>query len=333
MTTNTVTVEPWTGPDLEPFAPLAAAAPHLPFDYFPGASRPACAALYMHGLTEKRNKPETRVVGAWQNGQPVGFLALEGLAWDSAVFGMRMGRVAALCAAPGESEYEIKRSLIHFAIEHASSRGYDFLDAHVHVMDLAAANAAVDGGFRLVATHLGLVWDLAIPLPAAPRSAVLITDGTPSDYAELTEMAARSLPPQSRFAVDDQLPADKSAEVFRQWAGNSLNGYADRVQIARLYGRIAGYCTWRIHQDATPFLGMRIANLDLTAVAPEARRKGVLSAMVHDGLRWLQDRGVDYGEVVTHVLSTGMQKGCSALGGRTLTARHSFHWHRRAPQG
>ena len=61
--------------------------------------------------------------------------------------------------------------------------------------------------------------------------------------------------------------------------------------------------------------------------------KGVLSAMVHDGLRWLQDRGVDYGEVVTHVLSAGMQKGCSALGGRTLTARHSFHWRRGQPQG
>ena len=88
MTTTTVTVEPWTGPDLEPFVPLVAAAPHLPFDYFPGTSRPACAALYMHGLTEKKNKPETRVFGAWRNGLPVGFLVLEGLTWDSAVFKM-----------------------------------------------------------------------------------------------------------------------------------------------------------------------------------------------------------------------------------------------------
>jgi len=103
------------------------------------------------------------------------------------------------------------------------------------------------------------------------------------------------------------------------------------VQVARTTDGIVGYCTWRLHKTAQEFTGLQLASLDLTAVTPEARGKGVFTALVHDGLRWLQGQGLDQAEVVTHALNAGMQKCCAAMGGRTLAARHSMHWHR--PEG
>jgi hypothetical protein len=124
------------------------------------------------------------------------------------------------------------------------------------------------------------------------------------------------------------LPPENALEVFRQWAMNSLRGYADRVAVARLNGAIVGYCTWRIHKTAHIHTGLRLANLDLTAVLPEARFQYVLTSLVEDGLAWLGAQGVAYGEVYTHALNAGMQRACAFLGATTLSARHGLHWHR-----
>lgn len=300
---------------------------YLPLAYLPGVNVTACAEMQRHVIESRMAQLDREAFAVNSGGRMTGLALLEPLAWDSSLYGFPMARISVLHAHPGTDEFAAKRSLVRAVLGRAKEHGYRFLDTQAHVADLKSAHALSAEGFRCMDTHVAIVWDLTKALPAPPKTEAVIVDAVPEDYAELTRVSGMSYAPYSRFAVDDDLPRDKAEEVFRQWAGNSLRGYADRVQLARIDGVVVGFCTWRVHKLSERFLGLRFANLDLTGVLPQARGKGVLTAMVHDGLRCLQERGVQYAEVLTHALNTGMQRGCFQMGGKTLSARHGFHWH------
>ncbi len=313
--------------ELSGFARLFAQSPFLPLAYLPGVSREDCAVMQQRVLESKLAQGGRELLAVSRGGEAAGLALVETLPWDSGVYGFPMARLAALMAVPGAEEYAVKCALAEAARDRAQQRGACFVDAQAHLGDLKSVHALCAQGFRCMDTHVAIVWDLTKALPPAPASEAVVAEARPDDYADLISVSGRSYAPYSRFVVDDDLPRERAPEVFRQWAGNGLRGYADRVQLARIDGTAVGFCTWRIHKSSEQFLKLRFANLDLTGVLPEARGKGVLSAMVHDGLRWLQEQGIQYAEVLTHALNTGMQRGCSLLGGKTLAARHNFHWH------
>lgn len=321
-------VAAFEGRDLSPFSALLSATQHLPLDYLPGVSREGCVALQLHTLQRKVNRGDVAAFAAMDDGLAVGLAVLEPLPWDSAILERTAGRVAALHVMPGARRRETTSALLGAVLDTSRKAGYACLDLQCHASDLASLHAACNRGFQVMATHLALVWDLSKPLPPCPGTPAVIVDARQDDVEALSDAAVRSVPPYSRFVVDDHFTREQITEVFRQWSANSVRGYADRVQLARLDGEVAGYCTWRIHTTAAEFVGVRMANLDLTAVCPEARRKHVLTAMIHDGLRWLREQDIEYAEVLTHALNTGMQRAGAYLGGNTLSARHSLHWHR-----
>ncbi len=302
-------------------------AAYLPYAHIPGVRKRDCTAFARQQLTGRLGRDGAVGFMTADGGAVCGVALVEDLPWDSAIYEMPMGRVSLLQVARNAPPVETEEALLRAAVAEARRREFAFLDVQVSVGHLEAVEAASRVGFQLVATHLVLVWDLSKSLPKAPESLAIISDAREEDAEVVAEAAACSMPPYSRFLADTRLPKESAAEVFRRWAANSVGGYADRVQVAHVDGALAGYCTWRVHREMAEMLGVTLANLDLTAVAPAFRRKGVLTAMIHNGLGWLQEQGVDYAEMVTHVLNTGAQRACVLSGARSLAARHTLHWH------
>lgn len=304
-----------------------AASPNLALDYMPGVERHLCVGMHREQALSKLDSGGNLFTSNLDG--EASALLFGDAPWDSEIYGMRMGRILAAFGAQGASALPSRSDAVRQLMAHVQDVGYDFVDMQVHVADVATLHALEDAGFRITGTNLSLVWDLSLPPAAMPQTPASIETASASDLEALGVMAQRSIPGHSRFVDDPQLPRGRAMDVIREWALNSVRGYADHVVLARLEGEIAGYCTWKIHRDSGRLLGGKLAALDLTAVAPEARRMNVLSAMAHAGLEWARAEGCVGAEVWTHVLNTGMQRACGVtLGARTLSARHSFHWHK-----
>ncbi len=252
--------------------------------------------------------------------------SLTPLPWDSGIFGLPMARIGGVYLSPGNAGLHESRALFSALLTAASDAGIQHIDLPLRVTDIAAIEAATALGFRVVACNLGMDWEVRRARTPPPASAVRVRCAREDEVAALGDLAAASIDTLSRFAADAYLPPQKVPDLFRAWAMNSLRGRADRVQFAELDGKLAGYCTWRLQPDYEAVTGAKLASLELTAVHPDARRHGVLMALVHDGLTWLEGRGVQLAEVFTHALNGGMQRGCSRMGAVTRTARYSLHW-------
>lgn len=299
----------------------------LPLAYLPGASHAGLVAMQLRVLHRKWAAESARVLGAWAGERLVGLAVLEDLPWDSAVLGHAAGRVSQCFVAPDADRTAVFACLLQAVVAEARTRSWAHMDLNVGVADLALAQAASATGFRLVSTNLGIVWDLLLPVPAILPGAVKIAVAGAGEADAVGALARRAPDVFSRFMLDPALAPESGPKVFGAWASNAVRGYADLVHLARVGDHVSGYCTWKLHRDAEADLGIGLVNLDLTAVAPEARQAGVLTALAHAGLTHWKAQGLRYAEVVTHVLNAGMQRACGGvLGGRTLSARHTYHW-------
>lgn len=303
---------------------LLARAQWLPFSHLPGVTPGGAAAWQAKGAAARlATDPDAALLLFDSSEAPRGVALIHPLPWDSAVLGLPAGRVA-LCVGTGLEE---RSAVLRAALDHARAQGWKMLDLQAHVNDLDLVEAAALAGFHLVVTHLGIVWDLARPVPETANGFAIRVAG-PADAAAVGAAAAAALDPDSRFALDPRLPPGTAERVFAAWGGNGPRGYADLCHVAERDGRVVGYCNWKRHAAARDTLGVDAVNLDLIGVVPGARGEGVLTALAAAGLRHWQAAGCGVAEVVTHVLNAGMQRACGGtLGGRTRTARHTFHWH------
>jgi GNAT superfamily N-acetyltransferase len=316
-----------TRADLATLPRLLQSQQFLPLNYLPGISQEQAAAALIDQILPKVENPDIDLVLATDEETLEGLVMIEPLPWDSGINGIHMGRVSMLYAAGDTREAAaIKLMLMQSAMQVAYNKGYQFLDFQPHVGDISSVQAASAMGFNVVGTCVCMVWDFSSGLDLV-RSVRQVETATPADAPLLGEVSARSLDLHSRFVADPDLDPARAPEVFRQWAANAVQGYADHVNVIRTSDSLAGFTTWKFHKTLPKYGGRKMANLDLAAVVPEARRQGVLTALVQEGLRWLRQEEVPMAEVVTHVLNTGMQRACGQLGARTLAARHSMHWH------
>lgn len=305
---------------------LDQAANGLPLAHLPPFGAAQAAKLHAHTILDKAAHDETALFAAFDNDALVGVLLLEATPWDSAQYGMAMGRIAALHAI-ADTATEVSGQLVSAALRFSREQGWRFVDFQPPARDLSGLNAALSLGFRLVASTVALVWDLAAPLPTPPTCDASFRIAMPGDADAVAAMAAWAIDPYSRFACDPQLAPEKAGDIFGAWAANSVKGYADQVFLAEIDNELIGYCTWKSQKQARKQFGFRHANLDLTAVAPHARGKHTLSALMHQGLVWLQEEDFATAEVVTHVLNGPMQRAAHRFGATTRAARHNLHWH------
>src|SRR5262249_431406 len=90
-----------------------------------------------------------------------------------------------------------------------------------------------------------------------------------------------------RFHGDPNIPSKKSDELYSKWVGNSLNGSADAVLVARSKGKVAGFITCKLQQINED---CKYGLIDLVAVNPSFTGKGVGARLIRSALNWFKPR-------------------------------------------
>jgi hypothetical protein len=209
--------------------------------------------------------------GVWIGEAMVAAGLLEGLAWDSVHFGLAMGRIGPLVAAPDGGASGAIDALLDWLLDRAQEAGLEHLAARVDGADLATVQALEARGFRLVDCLLTYFHDLRRSPAPAMKQLGNIRDYRPSDEQTVVGIAARMLGEYGgRFAFDPWLSRDAVRRFYVEWTRNACAGLmANRVFVGERHGRVVGFLGYRMQSRPLRSLGVRIAGQGISAVLPE----------------------------------------------------------------
>lgn len=205
------------------------------------------------------------------------------LDFDSDFFGCRIARVT----APRLGEKQA-RELQAFA----RAESIDCLTYLAEIGDRESIRCAEALGFRLTDVRLTIARPLSgtgLREPAASPGAV--RPCTPGDVPALAEIA-RVSHRDSRFYSDPHLSEARCDELYALWIERKCAGGADAVFVAEHEGRPAAYLSCDLNPDDS-------GQLDLLAVAPAARGRGLGALLTAASLRWFAEQGKRRAVLVT----------------------------------
>lgn len=231
------------------------------------------------------------------------------LEWDSAFWGVTVGRVGA-DALTADRSADIDAW--------AQAHDVDCLYFLARPDDPETVGVAQEAGFRLVDVRI----EFARPsVDAGPAGRV--RSYRPGDL-EALRMIARTSHEITRFYADPHFPRERCSDLYDTWIVRSCEGWADAVLVAELDGGAAGYVT--CHFDRTSNRG----SIGLIAVSATARGKGLGRDLVLGALGSCRDHGSAEASVVTQGANVAAQRLFQACGFRTFSTGLWFHrWYER----
>lgn len=221
------------------------------------------------------------------------------LEWDSNFFG--------ICIAMLEST-----STDEFALAEA----HQVQCAYVRVAtnDFHGIRTVESRGGHLVDTRVEFECELDALGEISSPSGVLICEQRPGDEDALLSIAA-SAHSDSRFYADNHFSPSRVSELYQTWLRESLSGkLADRVFVADLEGRPAGYAT--IGADG---------QIGLIAVANSAHRRGAGTALVRHVQMAARARQLRKISVVTQASNIPAMRLYERCGYLVAKTSYSFH--------
>ena len=242
------------------------------------------------------------------------------LAWDSAFFGRRIGRVRG-----GRLTRERLAAIERWVAREGIECLYFLADSG----DPETAPLAEDSGFRLVDLRVtlerrgasGSRSGTASGLARAETTTPLrVRPATAADLPELRRIAAASHR-DSRFYHDRHFGRRRCDALYAGWIETCCTDPAGVVLVAAVpdpAGRPAGYVTGTIGEDGEGRIG-------LFAVAADARGQGVGGALIATVLDWFAGRGADPVSVVTQGRNVRAQRLYQRFGMRTRSIEPWFH--------
>jgi len=223
------------------------------------------------------------------------------LAWDTEFWGFPVARARGRVLDP-----EGARRLAAWCADEGVRCAYLLADAD----DAATAAAAESVGFRAVDTRLTLRREPG-PEPPPPAGTAAIREAREDDREALKELA-RGAHTDTRFFFDPRFDRERAAEMYARWIERGLDEPDRHVLVAELDGARVGYVV--VAEDPRA--------IDLIAVAPEARRRGVGVALVRAAIA---ERPREPTSVVTQARNVGAQRLYHSQGFRLQSAEIWYH--------
>ncbi len=237
--------------------------------------------------------------------------SFEPLAWDSAHFGMAVGRIAGKLNEP---------SALAPLLEQARTAGARLV-YYLHVQPWTVAPELLEryGGSR-VAGYVRFARALTptgLPRPT-PGVALEIYRGAP-DHAGLLALGVGA-GWLSRFRNDRHLSGQKCDELYTIWTRRSLLGeLADETLVARIDDQPVGLTTYRVHDG--------FGEIGLVGMAPAARGRGIGTALLAYTHARLAARGISRAEVVTQTENEGACRLYRRAGYAPIVEGCYYHFH------
>lgn len=246
------------------------------------------------------------------------------LAWDSAFFGRRIGRVRDSRLTP-----EMLAAIDRWTADEAVDCLYFLADSG----DPETTPLAEAGGFQLVDLRVTLARrgggspNGAGPAEPAPASPPRVRPASAEDLPALRRIAAVSHR-DSRFYHDRHFDRSRCDALYAAWIEKSCADPAGIVLVATPpdpAGRPAGYITGTIEKDGEGRIG-------LLAVAADAQGRGVGGQLIAAALDWFAGRGADPVSVVTQGRNVRAQRIYQRFGMLTRSVELWYHrWHPPGP--
>jgi len=148
-----------------------------------------------------------------------------------------------------------------------------------------------------------------------------IREAIEADADAIAQVAAVSFSGyEGHYHSDPNLRREDADEVYVSWARNCCinRKVADAVLVAETQGNIAGFGALRMIDEKT-FDGV------LFAVAPDHRRKGLLSALIGASAQWGVAQGFASMEYSTHLTNIAALNAVTGMGFRIDRSFHTFH--------
>jgi ribosomal protein S18 acetylase RimI-like enzyme len=150
------------------------------------------------------------------------------------------------------------------------------------------------------------------PVPSEPGAVPARID----DAAACGEVAGHAFR-DDRYHVDPEIPDAGADEVKRVWAHNAVNGRADSVLVVREAGRVVGFVSCLLADDAVV--------IDLIAVAPGSQGKG-LGEVLLQGVRAAYAGRVRDIRASTQEANRASTALYRRLGFEEVARTRTYHW-------
>jgi ribosomal protein S18 acetylase RimI-like enzyme len=241
---------------------------------------------------------------------------IEILPWDSAFFGVRIGRV--LLESPTAEE-------MSDAIHQADRDGIQCLYWLVDCASPLPYHAAASYGFRLV--DIRVTFERALSArtagnPLAPG----VRHYVPEDLPALISLARESHR-DSRFFRDGNFPVERCEALYEEWIRKGCQSGSGTVLVAVEDRKPAGYCVCSVFEDGTGSIG-------LIAVDPACRRARLGTALVESALGHFRAAGMRFATVVTQGRNISSQRLYQRCGFVTRSLQLWYHrWTSAGPGG
>jgi L-amino acid N-acyltransferase YncA len=182
------------------------------------------------------------------------------LSWDTAFFGVPMGRLDLLLRGPACDAGTVSAAVTSL-LQRARAQGLRHLTARVDIADMQAVAVLEDMGFRLMDSLVTYFTHPRRDPPTPVREVGRVRPMTAADVdavLAITREAYQGF--RGRFHLDPHLPAARSDEIYLEWARQCCAGrMADRVVVADDgAGGIHGWASTRRVEPASTVGGVAL---------------------------------------------------------------------------
>lgn len=307
-------------------------SPFKPYRYLArGSEKSQLDQFWMNRVLLSIESNNTNSFIAEVSHDPVGFITIGDLPWDTNIFHIPMASIIEFVVDDKHpNKNEIGKSLIRTVVNLAKKTGKKFLLCKTFTDDVSSVQVLEKSGFLLVDTLLDYTIDFRktpleiIPQQKSPKD-VTIRLARSSDEEELVALAKNSFKNHfGRYHSDPNISKEKAIEVYTQWMRSSLRGYADYFVLSEINGRIAGLSVWKKMTDEEKSLPARISHYSIGAIHPDFFGRKLFTVLTYEGMKLLRGQA-DIIEGPTHINNYPVQRGYTRLNWKIDDARHSFH--------
>lgn len=245
------------------------------------------------------------------------------LTWDSGYFGVPMGRLDSILAAP-DAPAEARRGAIAATRAAAARAGITHLTARVDVGDLETMAALEDEGFRTMDALGTYIMRPGKDVPREVRSVGPLREATPADHPAILDITRDAYTGyRGRFHLDGHLPADKADGFYEEWARQCLRGaMADHVMVSvDSTGRVIGYLAHRRREPASS-IGRPIYGGGLGACRRDT--PGAYASLIRDSAVWAHERGA-VAECQTQLANIAVIRVYETVGFHFVRGEYTLH--------
>ena len=303
---------------------LTADAEFKPYRNYRVLSRGRQADVMRAEIREALGAADSRAFGVLDDGVLAAAVVFKRLPWDSAFFGVSMGRLTHLLRAR-EASRETLPAAIRASLQYARSRGVVHVAARADVADTDTIGSLEAHGFRLMDALVTYIFHPRRELGAPVKEMGLLRHFRPEDapqVLDITREAFRGF--RGRFHLDPHLPDARCDEFYVEWARKACAyQLADVVLVTEgARGDIHGWTCYRQIEPVSAVGGIPVCGAGLGGC--RRRHPGAYAGLIRGAVEIIHGRG-GVTECQTQIYNFPTIRVYEAVGTQYVRADYTFH--------